>query len=712
MTKENYFKHTLNGKELIIEFKNLTDQANGSVWVRFGDTLVLTTCVMGKKEREGIDFFPLTVEYEEKYYAAGKIKSARYIKREGRPSDEAICTARLIDRAIRPRFSQDTRNEVQVIATVLSWDGENDPDILGLLGASIALSNSDIPWDGPVGVVRIGRVEGSFVVNPTYKEREASDMDLVFAGLSNRGELLINMIEGSFKEVEEKVIEDAVQIAEQHLQGLIDFQNTIVKKMGKEKITREAFPSDPDLKKEMIVFLEDRLQNALLEKDKTQRAEELSLLQDELVGFVEEQYPGEKKGKQARAFFEGELNRLFHENVIQYGKRPDARTPDEIRDIAAEVGILPRTHGSGLFTRGQTKALSILTLGAPGDQQMFEGMEAAGKKRFMHHYNFPPYSSGEVKPLRGPGRREIGHGILAEKALLPLIPSFEDFPYTIRIVSEMLSSNGSTSMASISSSSLALMDAGVPMKAAAAGISIGLAQDEKTGAYKILTDIQGPEDHYGDMDFKVAGTRKGITVIQLDVKIAGIGIAIITETLVAAKKARMHILDIMEQTISGPRTELSPYAPRIVSLQINPDKIREVVGPGGKIINEIIDKTGVAIDIQPSGLIFITAEKEEAAQKALSWIKDITREAEIGEVFEGPVKRILTFGAFVEILPGQEGLVHISKLSPHRVQRVEDVVNIGDIVSVKVISLDEQGRINLSLLSNNSLKQKSVDGKA
>ena len=687
------------GKSIEVELKNLAQQANGNVLVRSGDTLLLATCVMSKDPIEDRGFFPLTVDYEEKYYAAGKIKGSRFIRRESRPSDEAICNARLIDRAIRPRFNTDINREVQVITTILSWDSENDPDVLGLVAASLSLSISDIPWNGPIAAVRVTKINGELILNPNYKERENAKLDIVFAATEVDKEILINMIEGGSKEVDEDTILEALKFAEKPLKKLIDFQNEIAKKTGKEKVVIEKPLIDADLDKDIKGFLGNKLEQALFQKEKDKRAADLDKLKKELLLFVEEKHS--EKEKYAKNFFEKEIDRIIHESAIKGEKRADGRKMEEVRQIICEAGILPRTHGSGLFSRGATKALSILTLGSPRDQQLLEGMEIEGKKSFMHHYNFPPYSVGEIRPVRGPGRREIGHGMLAEKALLPLLPSSDDFPYTIRVVSEMLSSNGSTSMASVSSSCLALMDAGVPIKSSAAGIAIGLMQDKESGKYKVLTDIQGPEDHYGDMDFKVAGTKKGITAIQMDVKIDGISEKIMKEALIRAKKARLEILDIMEKTLPEPRAKLSPYAPRIITLQINPDKIREVIGPGGKIINEIIDKTGASIDIEDSGLIFITAEKEESANKAVDWIKDIVREVEVGETFEGKVKRILAFGAFVEILPGQEGMIHISKLSDRRVEKVEDVVNIGDAVSVKVISIDEQGRIDLALLKNN-----------
>ncbi|MBZ9571734.1 polyribonucleotide nucleotidyltransferase [Patescibacteria group bacterium] len=710
--KEQKFQIEIAGRPFKVEIKNLAEQANGNVLVRYGDTLVLATCVMSKYEREEISFFPLTVDYEEKYYAAGKIRGPRYIKRETRPSDEAICNSRLIDRAIRPRFPKDLRRAVQVIITVLSWDGQNDPDTLGLLATSLALSISDIPWSGPLATVRIGRVNGKFVLNPIYEEREKSKMDFVLAGGEDKEKFSINMLEGSFDEIEENLILEALEFSKKDLKRICDFQKEIIKEIGKEKILVEAPPKDLELEREIKEFLGENLKKALYQKVKQNRMEEANKLKEDLVYFIEGKYPRMGKVKYTQDFFEKEIEKIIHENIISSEKRSDGRRLDEIREIHCEVGLLPRTHGSGLFSRGQTKALSILTLGTPGDQQLLEGMEIVGKKRFMHHYNFPPYSVGEIKPIRGPARRDIGHGMLVEKALLPLIPSFDQFPYTMRVVSEILSSNGSTSMASVSSSSLALMDAGVPIKAPAAGIAIGLMIKRGLSAtkalenknYKILTDIQGPEDHHGDMDFKVAGTRKGITAIQMDVKIEGITKEILKEALGQGKKSRFQILDKMEKILAKPRSQLSPFAPRISTLQINPEKIREVIGPRGRVINEIIEETGVDIDIQPTGLIYITSEKEEAVKKAISWIKNITREIKIGEVFQGKVKRILDFGAFIEILPGQEGLVHISQLSPRRVEKVEDVVKIGDIVPVKVISIDQQGRINLSLKALKEVK--------
>ena len=691
------FKLQIGGRELKIEIRNLAEMAAGSCLVQYGDTLVLSTVVISEREREGIDFFPLTVDYEERYYAAGKILGSRYIRRESRPSDEAILTSRLIDRTIRPLFPKDLKREVQIVVTCLSWDRENDPDIIGLVAASLVLSFSKVPWSGPISAVRVGKIGDEFILNPTYEQRESSCLDLVVVGVEKSGEILINMMEAEASEISEEVISKATEWAMPYLKKLIDFQNQIIKKVYlPEKILITAARQDLELEKEIEEFLGARLEKALYQPKKAERIEDINNLKEELISYIEEGHPQMGKGKYARDFFEKEIERLVHENIILKERRPDGRKLDEIREISCEAGILPRTHGSGLFCRGQTKSLSILTLGAPRDVKLLEGMEIVGKKRFMHHYNFPPYSTGEIKPMRGPGRRDIGHGMLAEKALLPLIPSFEEFPYTIRIVSEILSSNGSTSMASVSSSSLALMDAGVPIKKPATGIALGLMQNAK-GDYKILTDIQGPEDHYGDMDLKVAGTKDGICAIQMDVKITGISQKILKEVLEQGKRARLQILDKMAKVIEKPRPELSPFAPRILTIQISPEKIREVIGPGGRVINEIIEECGVSIDVEDNGKIFVTAEKEEAAKKAITWIKNITREVKVGEIFQGKVKRILDFGAFVEILPGQEGLVHISQLAPYRVKRVEDIVKLGEILPVKVISIDEQGRINLSL---------------
>lgn len=692
---ENCYTLKIGEENLNVSIRPWAEQANGSVWVSLGETTVLATCVMGKEPVENYSFFPLTVEYLERYYAAGKIRGARYIRREGRPSDEAICNARLIDRAIRPFFPKNLKREVQVIITVLSWDGENDPDIPGILSASLALAISDIPWQGPVGALRVGKKGKEFILNPDYKIREEGNLDITFAGVLNeKKEILICMLEGNFEEVKEEDILTAFEKAKKNLSQLCLFQERIAKEVGKEKI---ILPEEENqLKIEVKEFLNNKLEAALFNPQKQERKNALEDLKNELLAFLENKYPEGIKRNLVLESFEEEVGKLIHKSIIEKEKRPDGRKINEMREIECQVGVLPRTHGSALFSRGQTKTLSILTLGAPGDVQLLEGMEIVGEKRFMHHYNFPPYAPGETGVLRGPGRREIGHGVLVEKALLPVIPSFEEFPYTMRVVSEVLSSNGSTSMASVCSSSLALEDAGVPIKRPVAGIALGLMQNEK-GDYKILTDIQGPEDAHGDMDFKIAGTREGITALQMDVKIRGITEKIFREVLFQAKEAREKILEKMEKVIERPRPQLSPFAPRVYTLQINPEKIREVIGPGGRMINEIIADTGVSIDIKQTGKIFITSESETAAKKAISWIKNITREVKVGELFQVKIIRILNFGALAEIFPGVVGLIHISQLAPWRVKRVEDIVKIGEVLPAKVISIDEQGRINLSL---------------
>jgi len=679
------YKIKIGQREMVFDPSNLAEQASGACFLKYGGTMVLSTVCVSSYEKEQTDFFPLTVEYEERYYAAGKIKGPRYIKRETRPSDEAICNARMVDRAIRPLFPKELTREAQVINTVLSWDGENDPDVLALLASSFSILISEIPWKGPVGAVRVGKIGEKFIINPTYKEKEESEMDVVFSGVKRNGEILINMIEGGFSEVDEKTILKAFDFAKPEIEKLIDFQEKIAKEISKEKIPLKIKEEDPVFEEELRKFLGERLKEAVFQKEKN---EKFPQLKKEFLEFLNQKFP--ERVFEGLRFFDKEVERLLAKEIIENGIRPDGRKIDEMRKISCQVSVLPRTHGSAIFCRGQTKSLSILTLGAPGDVQLLEGMEISGKKRFMHHYNFPPYSVGEISPLRGPGRREIGHGMLVERALLPIIPDFEQFPYTIRIVSEILSSNGSTSMASACSSSLALMDAGVPIKRPVAGIALGLVTNEK-GEYRILTDIQGPEDHYGDMDFKVAGTEKGVTAIQMDLKIDGISREILEEALERGKKARLEILRIMKEVLPRPRESLSPFAPKILTIQINPEKIRDVIGPGGRMINEIISETGVSIDIEETGKIFVTAEKEEAAKKAIAWIKNITREVKVGEVFQGKVKRILSFGALIEILPGQEGLLHISQIKKQKGLKLK----VGEIIPVRVISIDELGRINL-----------------
>lgn len=690
------FEIKVGDKSIKIETTNWTEQASGSCLVSCGETKVLVTAVVSTTTREGIDFFPLTVEYEERFYAAGKILGSRFMKRESRPTDEAILTSRMIDRAIRPLFPEGYKKEVQVIITCLSWDGENDADMLGMIGASFALATSNIPWAGPLGAIRACKVDGEWMFNPTYEQREKSQLEFTFSAIEENGEILINMIELGAKETQEDDILEAFEVSKKEIKTMLDGLNKAVKKIGKEK---DIFKPEIDTETEAEIkeYIGDKLDKAITDAKKGEKnLGEAETLREETTKYFAEKYPDGEKDKQVLPFFEKEMERIIIRNIIEKDYRPDGRKSDEIRDLACETSVLPRTHGSGVFHRGLTRVLSVLTLGGPGDSQLLEGMEFQGKKKFMHHYNFPPFSSGEVSPRRGPKRREIGHGNLAEKALLPVIPETKDFPYTIRIVSECVSSNGSTSMASTCAACIALLDAGVPLKTPVAGISIGLAKDKKSGEYRVLTDIQGPEDHYLDMDFKVAGSKNGITAIQMDVKISGIDKKIMAEVLVRAKDARLKILDVIAKEIPEPRKELSKYAPKIFTLSINPEKIGEVVGPKGSVINKIIDECGVTIDIEDDGSVFITGNDKVGVDKAVAWIKGIVKEIEVGEVFTGTVRKIMDFGAFVDIAPGQSGLVHISKFSTSKIDKVSDVVKEGDQIPVKVVEIDSLGRINLS----------------
>lgn len=692
------FELKIGDKVLKVQLNDWAIQASGSCLVSFGETSVIATAVMSSKNVDGQDFFPLTVEYEEKFYAAGKILGSRFLKRESRPSDEAILISRMTDRAVRPLFPKDFKKEVQVIATCLSFDGENDPDVIAMVAASLALSLSDIPGKFPLGALRIGKVNGNFVINPSYQEREQSQFELTLSALEDNGEILVNMIEMGAKEVTEDEVLAACEFAQNALKDIIHFQREIVKKYGKQKAT--FMPAvELEMKKEIEEFLGNRLEDAITNAQPGEKnLGKVDALKEELVKFLKEKYPDQGKEKQVLPYFEHETERILIHNILEKNHRPDGRTPEQIRELIAEIAVLPRIHGSGVFHRGLTKVLAILTLGGPGDQQLLEGMEVGGKKRFMLHYNFPPFSTGETAPMRGPKRREIGHGHLAEKALLPLLPEALSFPYTVRVVCEAFSSNGSTSMASVCAATLALMDAGVPIKAPAAGISIGLAKNEETGKYKVLTDIQGPEDHFGDMDFKVAGTKNGITAIQMDIKIDGINQAIIKEALEKAKDARFKILDIINNVISEPRKELSKYAPKIYSMQINPSKIGEVVGPKGSVINKMIEQFGVTIDIEDSGLVCITGQDQAMVDACAQQIKGIAKDVEVGEIYQGTVRKIMDFGAFVDILPGQSGLVHISKFVPGQIKNVYEVVKEGEVIPVKVTGIDELGRINLSAL--------------
>jgi polyribonucleotide nucleotidyltransferase len=676
------------GRKLTVEIGQLAKQANGAVLVRYEDTAVLSTAT-ASKEPKNLDFFPLTVNYEERLYAVGKIPGG-FIKREGRPSEKAILASRLIDRPIRPLFADGFRNDVQVISIVMSVDQNCSSEMAAMFGSSLALCVSDIPFEGPIAGVTVGRIDGEFIINPSVEETEKSDMHLVVAGTIDA----INMVEAGANEVPEEVMLEAIMFGHDEIKRLIAFQQEIVAKVGKEKREITLFELDKELEAEVRNMCEQDMLAAIQVQEKHAREDAIKEVKKAVVARYEEQEADADKLKMVKQILDkivkNEVRRLITEDKV----RPDGRSLEEIRQLSSEVGLLPRTHGSGLFTRGQTQALSICTLGAMGDVQILDGLGIEEEKRFMHHYNFPLFSVGETGPIRGPGRREIGHGALGERALEPVIPNEKDFPYTVRLVSEVLESNGSTSQASICASTLALMDAGVPIKAPVAGIAMGLIKSGEH--YSILTDIQGMEDHLGDMDFKVAGTSKGVTALQMDIKIEGLSRQILEEALQQAKVGRMQILDSMLATIKEPREQLSKYAPKIISMWIKPDKIRDVIGPSGKQINKIIEETGVKIDIEQDGTVFIGSVDEEMIQKAKKIIEDIVREVEVGEMYLGKVRRIEKFGAFVEIFPGKDGLVHISELAEERVGKVEDVLKLGDEILVKVTEIDKQGRVNLS----------------
>lgn len=679
----------LGGRPLVLETGRLAKQANAAVMVRYGDTAVLCT-VTASSEPKDLDFFPLTVNYEERLYAVGKIPGG-FIKREGRPSEKAILASRLTDRPIRPLFPEGFRNDVQVLNLVVSVDQDCEPEIAAMIGTSAALSISDVPFNGPIGGVAVGRVNGHFVVNPTIAEQEASDIYLVVAGTKDA----IMMVEAEANEVPEEVMLEAIMFGHEEIKKIVAKIEELVAVAGKEKMEVKLHAVDENVNREVREFAEARLVEAVRIEEKHARQDAIDAINEETCTVFEEKYIETpellKDVKEVlHDIVKEEVRRLITHDKV----RPDGRGLSEIRPIECDTGLLPRTHGSGLFTRGQTQALSVCTLGALGDVQILDGIDLEETKRFMHHYNFPPFSVGEARPLRAPGRREIGHGALGERALSKVIPNEAEFPYTIRLVSEVLESNGSTSQASICASTLAMMDAGVPIKAPVAGVAMGLIKDGEH--VSILTDIQGMEDHLGDMDFKVAGTPDGVTAIQMDIKIDGIDRAILQEALQQAKEGRMHILGKMMEVIKEPRASLSQYAPKIITMQINPDKIRDVIGAGGKIINKIIEETGVKIDIEQDGRVFIASSNEEMNRKALTIIEGIVKEVAVGEIYTGTVKRIEKFGAFVEILPNKDGLVHISQLSTERVAKVEDVVAIGDVITVKVTEIDQQGRINLS----------------
>jgi polyribonucleotide nucleotidyltransferase len=698
MNEQKKWSLDVAGRELVVETGRLAKQAGGAVTVRYGDTQVLATAVMSKEKSAIMGYFPLMVDYEERFYAAGKIKGSRFIKREGRPSDEAVLTGRAVDRTIRPLFDMRMRNEVQVVITVQSIDNENDPDIISIIAASAALSISDIPWNGPVAAVKVGLVDGQIVINPKQEQEEKSTLNLTLSGTTEK----VNMIEAGANEVPEDDVIRAFEAGHSEIKKIAELIEKIKVEAGKEKAEATLLIGTPEMEKMITdTLMKNGIEEALF-GTKEEIGMQTASVKEKTKDQLEEQLSEEEREKFSSVFslvYDEVCDSLVHKNIIESNKRPDGRMPQDIRPITCDIGILPRPHGSGLFTRGETQALTVTTLGSPGDEQIIDTMEVDEKKRYIHHYNFPPYSVGEVRFMRGPGRREIGHGVLAEKALIPVIPSKESFPYTILLVSEILESNGSSSMAATCGSTLSLMHAGVPIARPVSGIAMGMMTNFDTGEYTVLSDIQGAEDHYGDMDLKVAGTERGITALQMDVKMKGINTDMFRATLMQARDGRMHILGEMLKVISEPSPKLSEYAPRIITMKIDPDKIRDVIGPGGKMINEIIEKTGVNIDIEDDGSVFITATEAAGGEEAALIIQNLTKEVEVGEVYEGTVVRIMDFGAFVEILPGKDGLVHISELAHKRVEKVTDIVRIGDKVRVKVKEIDSQGRVNLSMKS-------------
>lgn len=688
------FRTAIGGRLLEVEIGKVCEQANGQAWVKYGDTVVNVTCCASKEPRPDIDFFPLSVDYEERMYAAGKIPGG-FIKREGRPSEKAILNSRLIDRPIRPLFPKGYYNDVVVVATVMCVDPDCSPEIVGMLGSSIALATSDIPWEGPTASVLIGMVDGEFIVNPTLEQREKSEMHLVVSGTKEA----IMMVEAGAKEVPEETMLDAIMFAHEEIKKLVDFIEEIVAEVGKPKQEVELYKVPEDIDAEVRAYAVDKMKAAIKTVDKLERLDNMDKVEVETKEHFAEIYP--ENGKDIASVLYNITKECVRSMILDEGIRPDNRKTTEIRPIWCETGLLPRTHGTGLFKRGQTQVLSVCTLAPASEAQVIDGITEDTEKRYMHHYNFPGYSVGEAKTSRSPGRREIGHGALAERALVPVLPSVEEFPYAIRVVSEVLSSNGSTSMGSTCGSCLALMDAGVPIKRPVAGIAMGLIERvEEDGSSKIaiLSDIQGMEDFLGDMDFKVTGTEVGVTAIQMDIKVHGLSREILQQALKQAHDGRMHIMKEMLDEIPAPREEMSKYAPRAITMNIDPDKTRIVIGPGGKTINKIIDETGVKIDISDDkpGLINIYSPNMEGAEAAKKQIELLTKEVEVGETYEGTVTRIMNFGAFIEILPGKEGLLHISKMAKERVEKVEDVMNIGDTVTVKVTEIDSQNRINLS----------------
>jgi polyribonucleotide nucleotidyltransferase len=683
----NYsFEHLVGGRSLSIETGKFANQASGAVTVRYGDTVVLVTAGVSSDPREGVDFLPLTVDYEERLYAAGKIPGG-FIRREGRPTEEATLASRLTDRPLRPLLPKTWRNEIQLIITVLSADQENDPDILAVIGGSAVLAMSEVPFDGPVGAVHVGYINNELMINPTLAQLEESQLDLVVASTKQA----VVMVEAGAKEVAEDIVIRAIEFGHQANQDIIRLQEELQSACGKPKAPAPEAKINPDLILAMAPIVGGRLAQALCQPDKPVREKELGNLKKELVTNLGATYPE----ADILAAFDASVKSGVRSNILERGQRVSGRGLAEVRPVSCEVGLLPRTHGSGLFNRGRTQVLTITTLGSIRKEQHLDGLGVEETKRFIHHYNFPPFSTGEVKRVGTPGRREIGHGALAERALLAVLPKDEDFPYTIRLVSEVLSSSGSTSMGSVCASSLSLMDAGIPIKKAVAGVAMGLVTGEQ-GKYAVLTDIEGIEDNYGDMDFKVAGTADGITALQLDIKLKSVSLEVLQKAVEQARQARLSILEIMNQTISAPRAELSHFAPRMIKITIDPEKIGSVIGPGGRVIRSITEETKATVDIENDGTVLIGSPDEAAARKAIGIIESLTKEVESGAIYTGKVSRILDFGAMVEILPGKEGLVHISELADYRVGRVEDEVKIGDEITVKVINIDNLGRINLS----------------
>ena len=685
----------LAGRTLTIETGKLAGLANGNVLVRYGDTVVMVNVVASKEPRDGIDFFPLSVDYEEKMYAAGKIPGG-FTRREGKAADKAILVSRAIDRPIRPLFPKDFRNDVVVTATVLSVEIDNSPEVCAMIGTSAALSISDITFGGPTAAVKVGYVDGEFVINPTLEQREKSELDLLVAGTMDK----IAMIEAGAKELPDDKMLEAIKAGHVEIKKVCEFISKIKEEIGKPKFEYKSFEVDHDIYEEIETNFYDRMYKDVQALDKETRDKNMEALAEDVKAYFVEKY-GEERAEEIKTDIADSLYKLEKKSVramiLNEHKRPDGRQIDEIRPLSCEVGILPRVHGSAVFTRGQTQVMSIATLGMTTDEQMLDGLDEETSKRYIHQYNFPGYSVGEAKPVRGPGRREIGHGALAERALVPVIPSEEEFPYTIRVVSEVLSSNGSTSQASICGSTLALMDAGVPIKEPVAGISTGLVTDsENPDNYIMLTDIQGLEDFFGDMDFKVGGTKNGITAIQVDIKVDGLSYKIIEEAFARTRKARQYILDeVMLKQIAEPRKEVSKYAPKIITMKIKPEKIKDVIGTGGKTINKIIEETGVKIDISEEGNVVVYSVDKEAAQKAIDKIENIVRDIEVGEYYDGVVTKLMPFGAFVDVGGGKEGLLHISKISKERVEKIEDVLSVGDRVVVKVLDIDKQGKISL-----------------